>query len=143
MSDKEMEYLSVYNVLQIMAPSQQKKAVMYDPIQKKLTYHEVEVVGLVDLSIDEENALLTPCFMCSNILGSFWVPELEPTFIQYVKPNEEVDIRTVSDKIKEIGEWWKSAQIDLEPIEVERKGKVSYIKRKGDDNDRGRTKKDP
>lgn len=135
MENKSLEYVTLYNVLQIMAPVFARQAVMYDPILQKLTYHMVEAIGLVALGAENEE-LLTPCYMCANSLGMFWVPDMEPTFIQYVKPGDEVDITTVSDKIQEINGWWDSAEKDMAPVEVENKGKVSYIKRKDDDDEK-------
>ena len=133
MENKALEYITLYNVLQIMAPTTYKEAVMYDPVIQKLTHHFIEIIGLVSIGEPGEE-IITPCYMCSNSLGMFWVPDMEPTFIQYVKTTEEVDIASIPDKIKEIEEWWTSAQKDQAPVTVEKKGKVSYIKRRDDDD---------
>lgn len=141
MENKSLEYVTLHNVLQIMAPVFARMAVMYDPVQKKLTEHMVEVIGLVACG-EENEELLTPCYMCTNSLGMFWVPDLEPTFICYVKPGEDVDASTVSDKLVEIEKWWNTAKKDIEVTKTETKGKVTYIKRKEKDDDGSGTTED-
>ena len=130
-----MEYVSIPTVLQIEVPKFARSAVLYDPILKQLTQHEVELIGLTDISTEEE-PLLTPCYMCSNGLGTFFIPDLEPTFIQYLKPGEDVEASSIKDKIKEITAWWSTASKDIEPVKVETRGKISFIKRKEKDDDK-------
>src|SRR5882724_10978200 len=96
MENKSLEYVTLHHVLQIMAPVFARVAVMYDPVEKRLTEHTVEIIGLVACGEAEEE-LITPCYMCSNSLGMFWVPDLEPTFISYLKPGETVDTEGLSD----------------------------------------------
>ena len=134
MENSFLDYVALHSVLQILEPTTPKVAVMYDPILGKLTYHDVELIGLSDVG-EEESPLLVPCYMCSNSLGLFWIPDLQPTFIEYIKPGSEVDIKTARDKIEEIEKWWNTAETDLEPVRVEKKDNISYIKRKGKKDD--------
>jgi hypothetical protein len=135
MANSSLEYFSLHSVLQILPSGVAKQAVMYDPLLQKLTYHEVELIGLADIG-DEEDPLITPCYMCANAAGLFWIPDLQPSFIEYVKTGEILDINILRDKIEEIEKWWATVENDIDPIKVEKKDNVSYIRRKKDDRDR-------
>lgn len=132
MPNNYLEYVSTHNVLQIMEAPISKTAVMYDPILGRLTHHKVELIGLVECG-DDETPLITPCYLCSNDIGIFWVPDLEPTFITYIHKDSDFDSAEHSDKIKEINEWWKSVEETEKPVKIENKGKISYIRRPKND----------
>lgn len=122
------------NVFQIMPAPKSKKAFFYDPTTKSVYSEVSDIIGIVEFLNPEnsEEAIMLPVYLCTDKMGFYSVPQLLPNFLDVVDNELSFDIGKYTNQIQVITDIYKDVDTKLtevETIQIQHEGKVSFIKR--------------